>query len=118
MPYNEDLAARVRDSLEDTPGLTERKMFGGISFLIGGQMCCGVINDDVVLRLGADGADEALGEPFTRPMDFTGRLMKGYVYVAPGGTATAAGLSGWLRRAVAFTKSLPPKTPASRRARP
>ena len=102
------------------PGLTERKMFGGISFLIGGQMCCGVINDDVGLRLGADGADEALGEPFTRPIsDFTGRLMKGYVYLAPGGTATAVGLGGWLRRAgCAFTESLPPKTPASRRARP
>jgi TfoX/Sxy family transcriptional regulator of competence genes len=118
MPYNEGLAARVRDSLEGTPGLTERKMFGGIAFLIRGQMCCGIINDDVVLRVGADGADEALVEPFTRPMDFTGRPLKDYVYVAPGGTATAARLSGWLRRAVAFTESLPPKRPASRRTRP
>ena len=116
MPFNEDLAARVRDRLEGTPGLSERKMFGGTAFLLGGQMCCGIINDDIVLRLGAAGADEALGEPFTRPMDFTGRPMKGFVYVAPGGTTTAAGLSGWLRRAVAFTESLPPKRPASRRA--
>ncbi len=73
MPYNEVLAARVRDILWGEPGLTERKMFGGVAFMLHGHMCCGVINNDLVLRLGADGAGEALSQPFTRPMDFTGR---------------------------------------------
>jgi TfoX/Sxy family transcriptional regulator of competence genes len=77
MPYDEDLAARVRDSLRGTPGLTERTMFGGIAFMLNGHMFSGVINDDLVLRLGAEGADEALGKPHTRPMDFTGRPMNG-----------------------------------------
>ena len=71
MPYDQDLAARVRDSLKGTPGLTERKMFGGIAFMLHGHMCCGVIHADLVLRLGAEGADEALGQPFTRPMEFS-----------------------------------------------
>lgn len=117
MPYDEDLAARVRDNLQDTPGLTERAMFGGITFMLHGNMCCGVINDNLVLRLGADGADEALSQPFTRPMDFTGRVMNGYVYVAPEETAGAA-LSGWLRRAAAFAQSLPPKPAAAARHAP
>lgn len=108
MPYSADLATRVRDSLRDQPCLTERKMFGGIAFMLHGRMCCGVIHDDLVLRLGAEGADEALGQPFTRLMDFTGRPMTGYVYVAPGGTATAAALHAWVRRAVLFADSLPP----------
>jgi TfoX/Sxy family transcriptional regulator of competence genes len=114
VPYDEDLAARVRDNLKGAAGLTERPMFGGITFMLHGNMCCGVINDNLVLRLGADGADEALSQPFTLPMDFTGRLMNGYVYVTPAGT-TAAALSGWLRRAVAFAESLPPKPAAAAR---
>ena len=115
MPYSADLATRVRDSLQGQPCLTERKMFGGIAFMLHGHMCCGVINADLVLRLGAEGADEALGQPFTRPMDFTGRPMNGYVYVAPGGTATAAALHAWVRRAVLFADSLPPKSVAAPR---
>jgi TfoX/Sxy family transcriptional regulator of competence genes len=119
MPYDEDLAARVRDALDGASGLTERKMFGGAAFMLNGHMCCGVINDDLVLRLGAAGADKALGQPFTRPMDFTGRPMKGYVYVTAGGTATEAALSDWVSHAVSFAESLPPKTaPASRRTGP
>jgi TfoX/Sxy family transcriptional regulator of competence genes len=86
VPYDEDLAARVRESLSGAAGLTERKMFGGAAFMLHGHMCCGVIKDDLVLRLGVEGADEALSQPFTRPMDFTGRSMTGYVYVASGGS--------------------------------
>lgn len=115
MPYSADLATRARDSLRGQPCLTERKMFGGIAFMLHGHMCCGVIHADLVLRLGAEGADEALGQPFTRPMDFTGRPMNGYVYVAPGGTATAAALHAWVRRAVLFADSLPPKSVAAPR---
>jgi TfoX/Sxy family transcriptional regulator of competence genes len=101
---NEDLAARVRDSLSGAAGLTERKMFGGAAFMLHGHMCCGVIKDDLVLRLGIAGADKALGLPFTRPMNFTGRPMKGFVYVASGGTSTAAALNAWVSRAVAFVE--------------
>jgi TfoX/Sxy family transcriptional regulator of competence genes len=107
MPYDEHLAARVRHSLHSTPGLTERQMFGGITFLLHRHMCCGVINEDLVVRLDAEDADQALAQPFTRPMDFTGRPMNGYVYVAPGGTGTAAALNAWVRRAVAFAQSVP-----------
>jgi TfoX/Sxy family transcriptional regulator of competence genes len=114
VPYDEDLAARVRDNLQGTAGLTERAMFGGVTFVLHGNMCCGVINDNLVLRLGADDAGEALSQPFTLPMDFTGRPMNGYVYVAPAGT-TGAALSGWLRRAVTFAGSRPPKPAAAAR---
>ena len=116
MPYDRDLAARFRDNLTGTPCLTERKMFGGIAFMLRGHMCCGVINDDLVLQLGAEGAGAALGQEYTRPMDFTGRPMKGYVYVASGGTASAAALNTWVSRAIAFAESLPPKPAAAARS--
>jgi TfoX/Sxy family transcriptional regulator of competence genes len=118
VPYDVDLAGRVRDTLKGAAGLTERKMFGGITFMLHGNMCCGVINDDLVVRLGADGADDALSQPFARPMDFTGRVMNGYVYIAPAGTIDAAALGGWLRRAAAFAESLPPKPTAAARHAP
>ena len=110
MAYDEELANRVRESLGDRPDLGERKMFGGISFMVGGYMCCGVIGEDLVLRLGADGADAALDEPHTRPMDFTGRRLSGFVYVAPSGTATADDLERWIARGLAFVATLPPKS--------
>ena len=79
-------------------------------------MPCGVIHADLVLRLGAEGADEALGQPFTRPMDFTGRPTTTVnVDVAPGGPASAAALRAWVRRAVLFADSLPPKSVAAPR---
>lgn len=109
MAYNEDLAARARDILADRDDLSERKMFGGIAFMVGGNMCCGVVGEDFMLRLGADGADAALDEPHTRPMDFTGRPMSGFVYVDPSGTAAFEDLERWIGRALEVAASLPPK---------
>ena len=85
MAYDEMLADRVRAAITALDGnVTERKMFGGLAFLLEGNMCCGVLGDRLVLRLGA----EALREPHTRPMDFTGRAMASMMYVAPEGYAT------------------------------
>jgi TfoX/Sxy family transcriptional regulator of competence genes len=109
MAYDEALADRIREALADRDDVTERKMFGGLAFMVGGNMCCGVIGSEAMLRLGEDGADAALDEPHTRPMDFTGRPMKGMVYVAPPGIDDEAAVRGWVERAVAFAGSLPPK---------
>ena len=84
-------------------------MFGGLAFMLRGNMCCGVVGDSLMLRLGNDGAAKALGEPYVRPMDFTGKPMKSMVYVGPDGIAAAADLARWLELAVAFVQTLPAK---------
>lgn len=108
MAYDERLADRVRDVLVTDAGLTERKMFGGLAFMLDGHMCCGIVGDELMLRLGVDGADAALQRPHVRPMDFTGRPMTGMVYVAPEGLRGVA-LRRWVERARAFVHTLPPK---------
>jgi TfoX/Sxy family transcriptional regulator of competence genes len=110
MAYDEDLATRIREVLADRPDMTERKMFGGIAFMIGGHMACGVVDDDLMLRLGEEGADAALDRPHTRVMDFTGRPTKGAIYVEPAGTAGDGDLRAWIERALAFVATLPPKS--------
>lgn len=109
MPYDEDLAARVREVLVEHGDVGERKMFGGIAFMVGGYMCCGVLNDDLVLRLGPEAADGALREEHVRPMNFTGRPMKGYVFVAPKGVKTESVLRRRIGSALEFVGTLPPK---------
>ncbi len=109
MAYDETLAGRIRQALAPRPDIGERKMFGGLAFMLAGNMCCGVIADTLMLRLGNEGATEALGEPHTRPMDFTGRVMKSMLYVGPAGIATPEDLHRWVNRAADFAASLPPK---------
>jgi hypothetical protein len=109
MAYDEILADRVRDALGDRPGLTERKMFGGLAFMLRGNMCCGVLGEEVVVRLPAEEGDAALGEDGVRPMDFTGRPMKGFLLVGGDQLADDASLSGWIERATDHASSLPPK---------
>jgi TfoX/Sxy family transcriptional regulator of competence genes len=108
MAYDERLADRVRDVLDTEDGVTERKMFGGLAFMVRGHMACGIVGDDLMLRLGAEPAQRALERPHVRPMDFTGKPMKGMVYVAPGGLEGAA-LRRWVKRALEFVGTLPPK---------
>jgi TfoX/Sxy family transcriptional regulator of competence genes len=84
-------------------------MFGGLTFRVGGHMCCGVLSDRLVLRLGEEGAREALSEPFTHPMDFTGRPAKGFVYLDAEAVRTRRVLQKWLSLAVRFTMTLPPR---------
>jgi TfoX/Sxy family transcriptional regulator of competence genes len=108
MAYDESLGERVREILLDEPGLSERKMFGGLAFMLDGHMCCGIVGDDLMLRLGAEGAEKALERADVRPMDFTGRPLTGMVYVAPEGLRGQA-LNHWLEQAAAFARSLLPK---------
>jgi TfoX/Sxy family transcriptional regulator of competence genes len=109
MAYDETLAKRIRAILAERDDVTERKMFGGVAFMAHGNMCCGVSGEDLMVRLGEDGADSALDEPGARPMDFTGRPMKGYAFVGPAGTATDAALRDWVQRSLAFAGTLPAK---------
>ena len=120
MVYDEELASRVRAVLAARPGVAEKKMFGGLSFMVAGQMCCGVLKDDLVVRIGPDQFDEAVSQPYVRPFDFTGRPSTGMVYVAREGLSSDRALGGWVQRAVDFTVAHPRagKRPASaRRAR-
>ena len=109
MAYDEGVAQRVREALADERGVAEKKMFGGIAFMLRGNMCCGVVGDELMLRVGPDGYEEALAQHHARPMDFTGRPMRGMVYVASEGFESDADLEGWVRRAARFARSLPPK---------
>jgi hypothetical protein len=108
MAYDEALAERVRTALAGEDGLTERKMFGGLAFMLHGNMACGIVKDELMLRLGPEGADRALDEPHVRQMDFTGRPMTGMVFVGAGGLDDA-GLTRWVGEATAYVRTLPPK---------
>jgi len=109
MAYDEALADRVRAVLAPREGLSEREMFGGIAFMLAGNMAVGVIGDDLLVRLGKDDAERALTEPHVRPMDFTGKPMKTTVYVDPNGTAGDSELASWVDAGAGFAASLPPK---------
>jgi len=106
MAYSEKLADRIRALLPDKPPIDEKKMFGGLAFMTGGKMFCGIIGEDLMARVGPDANGAALAEPHVRPMDFTGRPMRGYVYVAPAGCATARSLGRWVGRCLDFVGTL------------
>jgi TfoX/Sxy family transcriptional regulator of competence genes len=109
MAYDEALAQRIRESLQDRDGLSERKMFGGLCLMLHGNMFAGVINDELMLRVGAETFEDLLARPGARPMDFTGRPMKGYLYIEASGFKSDNGLSDWLNHALAYVETLPPK---------
>lgn len=109
MAYDQELAERVRMVLKDVPGISKKEMFGGVGFLVDGNMACGVIGSDLIVRVGPPTYEEALAEPFTNPFDFTGRPMKGWITVEPRGSSSDQHLSGWVNRGVAFALSLPNK---------
>jgi TfoX/Sxy family transcriptional regulator of competence genes len=109
MAYDELLAARVRARIGDHPGLTEREMFGGIAFIIGGNMAVGVHGDDLMVRVGKAGHDAAVTRPGARIMDFTARPMVGWITVTPEGFTRDGDLDAWVDLGVAFAGSLPAK---------
>jgi hypothetical protein len=111
MAYDDDLAARLRALLADRDGLVEKRMFGGIAFLLNGNLCVGVIKDDLIVRVGPDAYDELVVRPHVREMDFSGRPMAGWVYVAPLGVASDDDLQRWAEYGIAFAGSLPTKPP-------
>ena len=109
MAYDEGLAERVRDLLALHGDVSERKMFGGIVWMVSGNMACGVLGDELIVRLGPEEGERALAEPHTREFDFTGRPMKNVVCVAPEGIADAKDLAGWVEAGMGFAGSLPAK---------
>jgi TfoX/Sxy family transcriptional regulator of competence genes len=109
MAYDEELAERVRELLSPRADVSERKMFGGIAFMLAGNMACGVLGEDLIVRLGDEEGAKAITEDGVRPFDFTGKPMKGIVYVSPELTSDEAGLAEWAEAGADFAASLPPK---------
>jgi len=110
MPYDEGLARHIRRVLDqDGHSYVEKQMFGGLSFLVSGNMSVGITGEDLLVRVGKGNNEAALSLPHTRPMDFTGKPMKGWIYVAPAGYASDADLRAWIQRGLDFALSLPPK---------
>jgi TfoX/Sxy family transcriptional regulator of competence genes len=114
MPYDEQLAARLRVIFSEYDGfetgdVVEKKMFGGIAFMLAGHMGCGVANELLMVRVGPDQYEASLAEPHVREMDFTGKPLKGFIYVEPAGIKTKRQLTKWAARSAKFIATLPPK---------
>ena len=109
MAYDEGLAQRIREALDDTVGVTEKKMFGGLAFMLRGNLCAGVVGEELMVRVGPDAYEESLAQAHAREMDFTGRPMKGLLYVASQGIEADDDLGEWIGRGLAFAGSLPAK---------
>jgi hypothetical protein len=109
MAYDEEFAERVRDALALREEVTERRMFGGIAFMLAGNMACGVLGDELIVRTGPEDTERALAESHTRAFDFTGRPMNGFVVVAPEGIVSDEELTGWVDAGADFAASLPAK---------
>lgn len=110
MAYDEGLAARVRGVLRDRTDVVEKKMFGGLVFMVGGHMTCGISGNQLMGRVGPARYREALAQEHASEMNFTGRSLKGFVYVSPEGVAEDEALAGWVRWCVDHSESLPPKS--------
>jgi TfoX/Sxy family transcriptional regulator of competence genes len=113
MPYDTRLADRVRILLLPLEGFSERKMFGGVCFMLHGNMACGIVHDLLIVRVGTEKYADALRQQHARMFDFTGRPMTGWVRIDPGGTDTDDSLAFWIRKGVDTACKLPPKTPKS-----
>jgi len=107
MAYDEKLAERIRAALKKRPNISEKRMFGGIAFLHRGRMFCGIVDDALMARVGPDAYPAALRQRHVRPMDFTGRPLKGYVFVQSPGCRTQAATAKWVERCLEFVRTLP-----------
>jgi TfoX/Sxy family transcriptional regulator of competence genes len=116
MPYDDVLADRVRRALASRRDIEEKRMFGGIAFMVAGRMACGLVGDTLMVRVGPDAYEVLLDAPHVRPMDFTGRPLKGFVYVEPEGIQTPRALRTWIQRALAFVDTQPVRTVRRRKA--
>ena len=117
MPYDEELADRVRRALADVKGVNEIRMFGGLCYTVGGNMAVGVNRQDLLVRLAPDDGDTALAESGVRPMDVGARTSRGFLAVAPTAIATDRALQAWVDRGIAYASSLPPKKPKTKEPR-
>ncbi len=109
MAFDNTLAERVRKQLHKRADVQEKKMFGGLAFMVNGHMCCGIVGNELMVRVGPEQHAEALAQPHARPMDFTGKPMKGMVYIDAKGVANDAALRAWVERGLKFVSSLPAK---------
>lgn len=109
MAYDMGLAQRVREVLEEEPGFDEKKMFGGLCFMLFGNMVCGIIMEGLIVRVGVDKYEEMLKMPYTRQFDLTGKPLKGWVMVLTEALDDDDELNDWLQRAVSFVRMLPQK---------
>lgn len=109
MAFDEGLAQRIRENLTGLTKFEEKKMFGGISFLHNGKMICGVIKNDLIVRVGPDKYDELMKKPYTKEFDFTGRPMTGWIVVTPKAIEKEKQLSNWIEHGLNYAKSLPAK---------
>lgn len=109
MSYDENLAVRIRGQFDGLKGVEEKRMFGGLCFMLSHHMCCGIVKDTLMARVGPDNYQKCLARKYASEMDFTGRALKGMVYVAPTGIKSNSQLAGWLNLCIAFVQSLPAK---------
>jgi TfoX/Sxy family transcriptional regulator of competence genes len=109
MAYDEGLAHRIREIVSDQPGLVEKKMFGGVGFMLHGNMACGVNRENLIVRVGPEKYAAALAKPNARVFDITGRPMTGWVTVEPDGYESDEDLKAWVQQGIDFALSLPPK---------
>ena len=109
MAYDEGVAQRLREVFADRTDVIEKKMFGGIAFMVRGNMCCGVVGEELMVRVGPEQYEDALKEPYAREMDFTGKPMNGFIYVGVQGFASAKDLASWVERCEQFVSTLPSK---------
>lgn len=117
MGYDEAAAERVRGVLSRRADVVEKKMFGGLCFMVGGGMCCGLTGSSLIVRVGPERYEEALSQPHARLMDFTGRPVNGMVYVDPAGYETDAALGSWIQQGIDFVSTLPAGASATRTGR-
>jgi TfoX/Sxy family transcriptional regulator of competence genes len=108
--YSVQDAVRIREVLGDRDDVVEKKMFGGVCFMVRGHMAVGLTASDLMVRVGPDQWRSALAEPYAREMDFTGKSLKGFVFVDPAGWEKRRDLAKWVRRGIRFVESLPPRT--------
>lgn len=118
MAYDEGLAQRIRELLGERPDVTEKRMFGGIAFMVRGHMCVGIVKDDLMVRVGPDAHEKLVRQPHARAMDFTGRPMKGFLFVGSKGLESDAALERWVGHGLSHATSLPAKTVRDKIARP
>ena len=109
MACNERLAERIRDYFKRRKGVEERRMFGGLCFMLNGHMCCGIEKDRLMVRVMPDRYEMFLSKPHAREMDFTGKPLKGFLFISEAGYRTASGLASWLDEVVECAKSKPLK---------
>jgi len=110
MSFDEILAARIRTALGPLPNLEEKKMFGGIGFLVNGNLACGVHKNELIVRVGYANYEAALSHPHTRVFDMTGHPMVGWIMIASQGCSTESDIKIWVEQGIAFARSLPPKS--------